>query len=373
MFLTRLNSTASAWKSSEVRIRCSASARRRARSGATSAARGRRRGRSSTANPRCSSAKRTRSTANASARLLAPTAARPSNGPCALRRAARRRSPASTPVSSGRSIRMRTMPCICRRSPKRISRTGGLSPRRAADPSTVSSLSASEIAAHVTAAAPSCVRGRRRIRFDADRQVVVIDRLPDGFRLPFFAGVDAAHRPLQLGELEDHVGREIGFREPGGRCRLRRRPPACPAPRRRSTRPAARFARSCRDSCQASCERATVCSRSCRDASGDLRSLSQKNRASRSRAGDDALGVLRDQPLVLRLGVDDGEEGFLQLAAIRDDREIVLMVHERRREHLLRQGEERRIVEPGHDARDTRRGPRPRRAGADAPSTPPAR
>ena len=66
--------------------------------------------------------------------------------------------------------------------------------------------------------------------------------------------------------------------------------------------------------------------------------------------GDDALGVLRDQPLVLRLGVDDGEEGFLQLAAIRHDREVVLVVHQRGREHFLRQREERRVVEPGHDA-----------------------
>ena len=65
-----------------------------------------------------------------------------------------------------------------------------------------------------------------------------------------------------------------------------------------------------------------------------------------------ALGVLRDQPLVLRLGVDHGEERFLQLAAIRYHREIVLVVHERGRQHLLRQREKRAIEEPGDDARE---------------------
>ena len=123
------------------------------------------------------------------------------------------------PVSSGRSIRIRTIPVHLRRSTERIARTGGSLSPACSRPSTVSSLSASDSAAHVTAAAPSCSRGRRRIRFDADRQVVVVDRLPDLLRLPFLAGVDAAHRALQLGELEDHVGREIGLREPRRRCR----------------------------------------------------------------------------------------------------------------------------------------------------------
>ena len=52
---------------------------------------------------------------------------------------------------------------------------------------------------------------------------------------------------------------------------------------------------------------------------------------------DDALGVLRDDPLVLRLGVDDGEERRLQLAVVVDHREVVLMVDQRRRQHFLRQ------------------------------------
>ncbi len=50
---------------------------------------------------------------------------------------------------------------------------------------------------------------------------MVVNRLPDGFRLPFLAGVDAAHRPLQLGELAHHVGGEVGFGQPAGKRRRR--------------------------------------------------------------------------------------------------------------------------------------------------------
>ena len=105
-----------------------------------------------------------------------------------------------------------------------------------------------------TAAVAELRARRRRVRFDADRQVVVVDRLPDLLGLPFLARVDAAHRALQLGELAHHVGR-------------RDRPsPAAPAVAacvgvagcaervaRRSIAPARRSAPPCRGSCRASC------------------------------------------------------------------------------------------------------------------------
>ena len=40
----------------------------------------------------------------------------------------------------------------------------------------------------------------------ADRQVVIVDRLPHPLGQPLFAGVDAADAALQLGELLHHLG-----------------------------------------------------------------------------------------------------------------------------------------------------------------------
>jgi hypothetical protein len=56
------------------------------------------------------------------------------------------------------------------------------------------------------AASPSSARRRRARGLDGRRQVVVVDRLPHRLGLPF-AGVDAAHRALQFGELAHHVRR----------------------------------------------------------------------------------------------------------------------------------------------------------------------
>ena len=67
-------------------------------------------------------------------------------------------------------------------------------------------------------------------------------------------------------------------------------------------------------------------------------------------ADDDALGVLRDEPLVARPRVHDGEERLLQLSALVEHRKIVLMVDERRRQYLVRQLEERRRVEARDDS-----------------------
>ena len=65
---------------------------------------------------------------------------------------------------------------------------------------------------------------------------------------------------------------------------------------------------------------------------------------------DHTLGVLRDHAFVLRLRVDDREECFLQLPVVGHDREPMLMVNERRRQHLLRKLQERSVEETGNHA-----------------------
>jgi hypothetical protein len=70
-------------------------------------------------------------------------------------------------------------------------------------------LSASETAAQVIRRRRELLLCRRRVRLDADREVVEIDRLPHRFGLPFLAGVNTAHRALQLRELAHHVGGQI--------------------------------------------------------------------------------------------------------------------------------------------------------------------
>ena len=66
---------------------------------------------------------------------------------------------------------------------------------------------------------------------------------------------------------------------------------------------------------------------------------------------DDALGVLGDEALVGRLRIDDGEKRFLDAAGIGQDREPVLMMHERRRQHFFRKDEKRGVEEAGDDRR----------------------
>ena len=95
----------------------------------------------------------------------------------------------------------------------------------------------------------------------------------------------------------------------------------------------------------------SVPSRSIRDSSGTLRSASQKNRASRSRARDDALGVAGDGALVVGLGVDDGEKRVLQLAVLGLDRKVVLMMNQRGRQHFVGQLEELERERAGDDRR----------------------
>ena len=64
------------------------------------------------------------------------------------------------------------------------------------------------------------VRPRRGVGGDPDRQVVVVDGAPHLFRLAVLAGVDTPHDPLQLGELADHVGGQVGLGEAGGTGRV---------------------------------------------------------------------------------------------------------------------------------------------------------
>ena len=49
---------------------------------------------------------------------------------------------------------------------------------------------------------------------------MVVDRLPDGFALAVAPRVEAADDALQVGELADHVGHEVGPREPRRAGRL---------------------------------------------------------------------------------------------------------------------------------------------------------
>ncbi len=56
-------------------------------------------------------------------------------------------------------------------------------------------------------------RLRRSGRFHGRRKVVVIHGLPHGLGLTTLARVDAAHLPLQFGELAHHVGGQVGFGE----------------------------------------------------------------------------------------------------------------------------------------------------------------
>ena len=53
---------------------------------------------------------------------------------------------------------------------------------------------------------------RQRV-VDVDRQVVIVDRLPNIGRITFFAGVDAADLSLQIGEFLHHLRDQIGLAE----------------------------------------------------------------------------------------------------------------------------------------------------------------
>src|SRR6185312_11468144 len=64
------------------------------------------------------------------------------------------------------------------------------------------------------------VARRRRISLDANRQVLIIDGLPDLLRESLLPRIDPADRTLKLGEFEHHVGREVGLGQSPGRRRM---------------------------------------------------------------------------------------------------------------------------------------------------------
>jgi hypothetical protein len=86
----------------------------------------------------------------------------------------------------------------------------------------------------------------------------------------------------------------------------------------------------------------------------------EETRVSKPRRHD-AFGVLRNHALVGRLGVDDRQERLLQIALLRDDGKVVLVMNEGGREHFVGQIEKPAVVEPGDRRPDTRPDPQLRR------------
>ena len=192
MFFTRLNSTARAWKSSDARI---ALERFGHAAGAQRADVARGRGR---ADDSAGEAARLEREAHALDRkgqrgLRAPRRSTDPSSP-ARERARASSGPSQTsrsmPVSSGRSIRIRTAPCVCRRSPNGSREPVARSPARDKRHERVQLVGERHRRPRDRRGAELLAR-RRRIRLDADRQVLVIDRLPDLLGQPFLARVDA--------------------------------------------------------------------------------------------------------------------------------------------------------------------------------------
>ena len=181
---------------------------------------------------------------------------------------------------------------------------------------------------------------RRRVGFHADREVVEIDCLPHFFGQPFHARVDPTHRALKLGELADHVGREIRLREPGRDGGMLHRRLV-----RGERFPGDPFGQPL-DPFRFLLVRSELLVKQQRRETSDLgfeRRLAirfpEEARVAQARA-DDPLGVAGDGPFVVRLGVDHREERILQLPVVALHRKVMLMVDERCRQHFVRQLEE---------------------------------
>ena len=92
---------------------------------------------------------------------------------------------------------------------------------------------------------------------------------------------------------------------------------------------------------------------------------SQKNFASRSRAATTRSAFFAMTPLVGGCVLTTARNASFNVARLGHHRKVVLVVHERRRQHFLGQREERRDRRSRRRRRDTRRDPRlPRRAPA---------
>ena len=237
MFFTRLNRTASPWKSADARIPWSAS-RHPARAQRADDRRRRRAHRATTA-PHVEAALLERRSARARATNPAPRPARHSR--YAVRKARGRPSAdrqARSRIDAGQ-LRQVHQDLAPRPAPAAAARTDRAS-RSAVSPAANSADDRVDLVGerhrrprHRRRA--ELLARRRRVGFDANRQVLVVDRLPDLLRQPFLARVDAAHRALQLGELEHHVGREIGLATSARPSPQRRPRRGWPKPRARSS------------------------------------------------------------------------------------------------------------------------------------------
>ena len=171
-------------------------------------------------------------------------------------------------------------------------------------PTSVSSLSAS-------ATATDDRVGRHAVG-RAERLVVLLDGARDRRVLALQLRVIAAHQPLQLGELADHLGDEVGLGEPRRALGLVR---IGADDRRELPAPAPRCARRARLACRAS--RGRRCSSASRAGppAAIFRSVSQKNFASDKPCPHDALVAGDDRrAAVRRLEVRDQDEAVRERA-----------------------------------------------------------
>ena len=100
------------------------------------------------------------------------------------------------------STRILTTPCAARRSAKGSFEPVGTRPTREASAQRVQLVGESYN--------PPFVRGRNRV-IHAQRLVMFVDGLGDGFRFALGLRVKAADDALQIGELLHHFGGQVGF------------------------------------------------------------------------------------------------------------------------------------------------------------------
>jgi hypothetical protein len=212
-------------------------------------------------------------------------------------------------------------------------------------------LSASETHAQVTRPGAKRLCRRRGVRFNADRQVVVVNRLPDRLWLAGLAGVHAAHHTLKFRELTDHVRREVRFRE---FCRAARRVRRCGLLEDIGRQPD----RQSLDSLgllpvrpKRPVEQQAVEFRKPGLEPGLAIGIPEKPCVAQPRRHD-TFGVGRHAAIVARLRVRHGEKRRHQRARCGHDREVVLMVNQRRRQDLRRKREELVIEDAGDDRRE---------------------
>ena len=178
-------------------------------------------------------------------------------------------------------------------------------------------------------------------------------------RQPFFAGVDAAHHALQLGELAHHVGREVGLGQPRRPRRLRRprlvdAPSASPAIHAREALDPLRLllvgAELLVEQQRRRADRSAIRASPCRSAS-------QKNRASRSRAVTTRSALRAIVRSLSGSVLMTARNAVFSLPVLVLDRKVVLMMDQRRRQHFFGQLEELRARTCRRRPTGTRRGP----------------